>query len=598
MAVTIDEIQVKFGAEITELQKRLDTVEGEVKKTEKSTNNLNKAFKAAGAAIIAAFSVDTLIRFGRQVISVTAEFQRLEAQLTTALGSQSAAQRAMQDIVDFAARTPFQVTQLTEAFVGFANRGVKPSIAQMENLGDLAAALGKDFDLLSGAIIDAVDPMRWRNLGIVVTREGDKMTGSFKGLEVTVDATTEGALEMAAAFGQMEGVAGGMARVSDTLGGKISNLNDNLDVLFATIGAANNGVLVTFIDRLNQSIATITDLIKGNKQLGKEMGMSSFSKMLEQLNIQIENFTSQEQLTTSIDKVTKQLIAERKNLETLQRRLAIETEQMGTIGAGQGTQRQKRLRLNLTEQLVSSSQTQLEQLTDLLDDLMKTEIKVSKVQTNNEKERIDNRQKINLELAKTQDLLQQMEGLQEPQLPAMTLMGIDSEAVNPLLEPMNQALLVTDALDGAMNALFSTLASGGNIFEAFGNYLKQLAARLAAMAATAAILNVLSGGSGALAGGITSMFGQGAGFGGILSQLLGLGGDRAMASGGIAYGPTRALIGEYPGARSNPEVVAPLNKLQGMLGGMGMNGNVTFRIEGNSLVGVLDRSNRQRFRTS
>jgi hypothetical protein len=35
-----------------------------------------------------------------------------------------------------------------------------------------------------------------------------------------------------------------------------------------------------------------------------------------------------------------------------------------------------------------------------------------------------------------------------------------------------------------------------------------------------------------------------------------------MAEGGIAYGPTQALIGEYPGARSNPEVVAPLNKLQ------------------------------------
>lgn len=39
----------------------------------------------------------------------------------------------------------------------------------------------------------------------------------------------------------------------------------------------------------------------------------------------------------------------------------------------------------------------------------------------------------------------------------------------------------------------------------------------------------------------------------------------AMASGGIAYGETLARIGEYAGARSNPEVVAPLNKLQGIL---------------------------------
>lgn len=40
-----------------------------------------------------------------------------------------------------------------------------------------------------------------------------------------------------------------------------------------------------------------------------------------------------------------------------------------------------------------------------------------------------------------------------------------------------------------------------------------------------------------------------------------------LANGGIATQPTLAMIGEYAGARSNPEVVAPLDKLQSMLGG-------------------------------
>ncbi len=44
-----------------------------------------------------------------------------------------------------------------------------------------------------------------------------------------------------------------------------------------------------------------------------------------------------------------------------------------------------------------------------------------------------------------------------------------------------------------------------------------------------------------------------------------------MASGGLAFAPTNALIGEYSGARNNPEVVAPLNKLKGMLGNTGSN---------------------------
>lgn len=40
---------------------------------------------------------------------------------------------------------------------------------------------------------------------------------------------------------------------------------------------------------------------------------------------------------------------------------------------------------------------------------------------------------------------------------------------------------------------------------------------------------------------------------------------RQFASGGIISGPTLGLMGEYAGASSNPEVVAPLNKLKGLL---------------------------------
>lgn len=42
-------------------------------------------------------------------------------------------------------------------------------------------------------------------------------------------------------------------------------------------------------------------------------------------------------------------------------------------------------------------------------------------------------------------------------------------------------------------------------------------------------------------------------------------GVTAFADGGIVSGPTLGLMGEYPGASSNPEVIAPLSKLQGML---------------------------------
>lgn len=65
-----------------------------------------------------------------------------------------------------------------------------------------------------------------------------------------------------------------------------------------------------------------------------------------------------------------------------------------------------------------------------------------------------------------------------------------------------------------------------------------------------------------------------------------------FAKGGIAYGPTLGMFGEYAGAANNPEVVAPLDKLRGMLAPPDDGPQqVTFRIEGRDLVGTLNKRN-------
>ena len=71
-----------------------------------------------------------------------------------------------------------------------------------------------------------------------------------------------------------------------------------------------------------------------------------------------------------------------------------------------------------------------------------------------------------------------------------------------------------------------------------------------------------------------------------------------FANGGIVSGPTMGLMGEYPGAKSNPEVIAPLDKLQGMVGAGNQNVNVggEFKINGQDLVVALQRADRNRSR--
>ena len=74
-------------------------------------------------------------------------------------------------------------------------------------------------------------------------------------------------------------------------------------------------------------------------------------------------------------------------------------------------------------------------------------------------------------------------------------------------------------------------------------------------------------------------------------------GITAFAKGGIISGPTVGLLGEYAGARHNPEVVAPLNKLKSMIGDRGStNLNGEFVVRGQDLILALQRAEKSRNR--
>ncbi len=94
-------------------------------------------------------------------------------------------------------------------------------------------------------------------------------------------------------------------------------------------------------------------------------------------------------------------------------------------------------------------------------------------------------------------------------------------------------------------------------------------------------------------------FGIGAGFVAAMEGVLAaVGNIPALAEGGIASGPTLAMVGEYAGASGNPEVIAPLDKLRGMLAGPTTLdfGNVKFEIEGRKLVAILAKENEHKKR--
>ena len=95
-------------------------------------------------------------------------------------------------------------------------------------------------------------------------------------------------------------------------------------------------------------------------------------------------------------------------------------------------------------------------------------------------------------------------------------------------------------------------------------------------------------------------FGIAAGFTTAMLAMTAAAGIPALAEGGIASGPTLALVGEYAGATGNPEIIAPLDKLRSMLEPAGasiLGGEVEFKIRGRELVGILSKESNLKKRT-
>jgi len=126
-----------------------------------------------------------------------------------------------------------------------------------------------------------------------------------------------------------------------------------------------------------------------------------------------------------------------------------------------------------------------------------------------------------------------------------------------------------------------------NAISAFGDFLKQMGKMLIVYGlAMKAFRKAMMNPAGAIAAGIALLA-----IGSMVVKMHEGGkGLQPMADGGLVYGPTPVMVGEYPGAQSNPEVISPLKDLQKY---MGMGGNVTFEIHGDKLRGVLHRHDKR-----
>ena len=155
------------------------------------------------------------------------------------------------------------------------------------------------------------------------------------------------------------------------------------------------------------------------------------------------------------------------------------------------------------------------------------------------------------------------------------LSELDEISVPPAIAETNKELqaLITSFTDGIQTAIQQTMSFG----DAVVMVAKQVVVAFLTAAKAKVIQNAAEGSAGSGPAFPIVMAGLlAAGIGVVNSIAL-----PALAKGGMAFGPTMALIGDNRNAAIDPEVVAPLSKLRDMMGGNQV--EVFGRISGNDI---------------
>lgn len=224
----------------------------------------------------AAFSVGA---FTKQLIEVRGEFQKTEIAFETMLGSKEKAEALNAQLIDTAARTPFDMSSITSSAKQLLAYGVAAEDVNetLVTLGDIAAGVGsdiKDLSYLYGTTMVqgqmyTQDLRQFQGRGIGIAKEIAKVMdieenavaeAVSKGL-VTADIFNKAIRNMASEGGQFYNL---MAKQSQSLSGQVSNLGDAFQQMMNEIGKASEGALsggISAVSVLIENYKTVAGII-------------------------------------------------------------------------------------------------------------------------------------------------------------------------------------------------------------------------------------------------------------------------------------------------------------------------------------------------
>lgn len=270
--MTIGDLIVRVGAQIDGFKSAM----GEVSSSLASTAS---KMASVGTTMTAAVTLP-LVGVGVAALKTAGELEQNTIAFKTLLGSATEAQKHLEALRAFAAKTPFQFTELVTASkrmqaLGFESKEVLPTL---RTVGDAAAALGMGAEGIQ-RIVTALGQMKAK--GMVQAEEMRQLAEAgipaWQILAKTLNTDVAGAMKMvekrtveaataipAILAGMNEKFGGLMAQQAKTLLGQWSDLKDQITFTLTDIGTALMPLAKSaFENVLKPALATLKDLATG-----------------------------------------------------------------------------------------------------------------------------------------------------------------------------------------------------------------------------------------------------------------------------------------------------------------------------------------------
>lgn len=216
-------------------------------------------------------------QLAEHIFNVRSQFQQLEISFTTMLGSEQQAGMLMDQLIQTAARTPFNMTSITEGAKQLLAYGIQANEVNdtLVHLGDIAAGLniplgqlvylygttlaqGRMFTMDLRQFMGRGIPMA-ETLGEIMGKTVQQVQEAVTKGEVGADLVKQAIMKMSAEGGRFGGL---MDKQAETLQGRWSNIEDTVDQAFNEMGKKTEGIFGTGLDLISSLIENWETLVK------------------------------------------------------------------------------------------------------------------------------------------------------------------------------------------------------------------------------------------------------------------------------------------------------------------------------------------------